>query len=165
MTLELLIQGLLWLGVVVLVVVGIAGLVLPAMPGPPLLFGGLLLAAWIEEFNFVGWVTLTVLGVLAALTYVVDFVASALGVSRFGASTRAVWGAVLGALVGLAFGPIGILLGPFVGALLGELSLQRTLSQAGRAGLGATIGLVVGTALKMAIAFAMLGVFLIVRFF
>jgi uncharacterized protein len=162
---ELFIQVVLWVSVAALVVIGLAGLVLPAMPGPPLLFGGLLLAAWIEDFIYVGWFTLVVLGGLAALTYVVDFVASALGASRFGASSRAVWGALLGALVGLAFGPVGILLGPFVGALLGELSLQRTFSEAGRAGVGATIGLVLGTAVKLAVAFAMLGIFLIVRFY
>ena len=161
---ELVIQILLWTAVVALVLVGIAGLILPAMPGPPLLFGGLLLAAWIEDFAYVGWITLTALAALAVLTYVVDFLAGMLGASRFGASPRAMWGALLGALVGIVFGPIGILLGPFVGALLGELSMQRSLGEAGRAGFGATVGLVVGAAVKLALAFAMIGVYVIVRF-
>jgi uncharacterized protein YqgC (DUF456 family) len=147
------------------VVAGIIGLVLPAMPGPPLVFGGLLMAAWIEDFAYVGWVTLVILGLLAVLTYVVDFAAGALGATRFGASPRAVWGAVLGALAGIAFGPIGILVGPFVGALLGELSMQRSLGQASRAGFGATIGLVLGSVVKLTLAFTMLGVFLLARFF
>ena len=161
---ELVIQILLWTVVVALVLIGIAGLILPAMPGPPLVFGGLLLAAWIEDFAYVGWITLGALAILAAMTYVVDFLAGMLGASRYGASPRAMWGALLGGLVGIAFGPIGILLGPFVGALLGELSMQRSLGEAGRAGYGATVGLVVGTAVKLALVFAMLGVYMIVRF-
>ncbi|MEZ5557729.1 MAG: DUF456 domain-containing protein [Pseudomonadales bacterium] len=158
------IEALLWILVVVLVAVGIAGLILPALPGPPVLFAALLLGAWIDDFAYVGWRTLTALGVLAALTYAVDFVATAFGASRFGASPRAVWGAVIGAIAGLAFGLVGIVLGPFVGALLGELSAQRTLQQAGRAGIGATVGLVLGTAAKLTLALAMVGIFLLARF-
>ena len=158
-------QVVLWVTAVLLVVIGIAGLVLPAMPGPPLIFGGLLLAAWIEDFAYVGWVALTLLGALAALTYAVDFAASATGASRFGASPRGVWGALLGGLVGIAFGPVGLLLGPFVGALLAELSLQRPFAEVGRAGFGATLGVVVGAALKLALAFAMLAIYLIARLF
>lgn len=154
----------LWLLVAVLVVVGVAGLVLPALPGPPVLFGALLLGAWIDHFAYVGWGTLTVLALLAILTYVVDFAAAALGAGRFGATARAVWGAVIGAVVGLAFGIVGIVLGPFLGALLGELSARRSLVDAGRAGLGATIGLLVGTALKLSLALTMVGVFVLARF-
>ena len=161
----LLVEIMLWTLAVALVAAGVIGLVLPAMPGPPLVFGGLLIAAWIEDFVYAGWVTLGILGLLAVLTYLVDFAAGALGAKRFGASPRAVWGAVLGALAGIAFGPIGILLGPFIGALLGELSMQRSMGQASRAGIGATIGLVLGSAVKLALAFTMIGIFLIVRFF
>ena len=100
---------------------------------------------------------------LALLSYAVDFVATALGAKRFGASKRAVVGAALGALVGLFFGLPGILLGPFVGAVIGELTAQRGLGEAGRAGMGATIGLVLGAAGKLALAFSMLGVFLAAR--
>ncbi|MGH7965643.1 MAG: DUF456 domain-containing protein, partial [Candidatus Binatia bacterium] len=113
--------SLLWLLAIVLIVIGIAGLVLPAVPGALLLFAGLWLAAWADNFAYVGWGTLVVLGVLAVLTYIVDFAAAAFGAQRFGASKRAVLGAVLGALVGLFFGLPGVLLGPFVGAVIGEL--------------------------------------------
>lgn len=156
---------LLWAVAAVLVVAGIAGLVLPALPGPPMVFGGLLLGAWIEEFSHVGWVTLTVLGVMMVACYVVDFVAGALGASRYGASQRAIWGALIGAIVGLFFGLVGVLLGPFAGAVIGELSGNRTLRDAGRAGFGATLGLVLGAAAKLALAFSMVGIFLVVRFF
>jgi uncharacterized protein YqgC (DUF456 family) len=155
---------LLWVFAVVLVVLGLIGLVLPALPGAPLLFAGLVLAAWAEDFVYVGSGTLIVLGILALLTYAVDFLASAMGAKHFGASNRAIVGAALGVLVGIFFGFPGLLLGPFVGAVLGELSAQRNLREAGIAGIGASFGLVLGTAAKLALAFAMLGIFLLSRF-
>jgi uncharacterized protein len=156
---------LLWIFAVALVVTGVAGLVLPAMPGAPLLFAGLGVAAWAEDFAFVGWGTLVVLAVLALLTYVVDFAATAFGAKRFGASKRAILGAVIGGVVGLFFGLPGVVVGPFAGAVIGELSAQRGLHAATRAGIGATIGLAFGVAAKLALAFSMLGVFAVVRFF
>jgi uncharacterized protein YqgC (DUF456 family) len=158
------IDVLLWLLAAILVLVGLAGLILPALPGAPLLFAGLLVAAWIEDFSYVGGGTLAVLGVLALLTYAVDFAASALGAKRFGASNRAVVGAAIGALVGIFFGLPGILLGPFIGAMLGELSDRRGPRDAARAGLGATLGLALGAAAKLALAFSMLGIFALARF-
>ncbi len=155
---------LLWLAAVALVAVGLAGLALPALPGAPVLFAGLLLAAWIDDFTYVGAGTLAVLGVLTILTYVVDFIAGAFGAKRFGASRRGVVGSFIGALVGLFFGIPGLLLGPFIGAVLGELSMQRSLGAAGRSGVGATLGLVIGSAAKLALAFSMIGLFATVRF-
>ncbi len=103
------------------------------------------------------------LGVLAVLAVAVDFIASAFGVKRFGASGRAVTGATIGAIVGLFFGIVGVLVGPFVGAVVGELSVRRNLAAAGRAGVGAALGLALGTAAKLAIAFAMIGVIVVMR--
>ena len=155
---------LLWILGAVLIIIGIAGLFLPVIPGAVVLFAGLAVAAWADDFAYVGWKTLTALGVLALLTYPADFLASAFGAKRYGASPRAVTGAVAGAVVGLFFGLPGVLLGPFLGAVVGELSTQLHLGRAGRAGIGATLGLVLGTAAKLAIAFTMLGVFAVVRF-
>jgi uncharacterized protein YqgC (DUF456 family) len=146
-----------------LVLAGLAGLVLPAVPGALLVFAGLLLASWAEGFAYVGAGTLVALAVLAALTYVADWVASALGAKRFGASRRAIAGALVGGIVGLFFGVPGIVLGPFVGAVIGELSARPDLRQAGRSGLGATLGLLLGVAAKLTIAFAMLGLYALDR--
>lgn len=147
-----------------LVVAGIAGLMLPAMPGAPLLFGGLVVAAWAEDFAYVGPVTLGVFAFLALLTYVIDIVAGLLGAKRFDASREAMFGAGIGALVGIFFGIPGLLFGPFAGAVAGELYNRRKLSEAGWSGLGATVGLLAGTALKLALAFGMIGWFLFLRF-
>ena len=87
------IDVLLWQLAAVLVLAGLLGLILPALPGAPLLFAGLLVAAWVEGFSYVGSGTLAVLAAMALLTYAVDFAASALGAKRFGASNRAILGA------------------------------------------------------------------------
>ncbi|HEU4427141.1 MAG TPA: DUF456 domain-containing protein, partial [Myxococcota bacterium] len=148
-----------------LVVIGVAGLLLPGLPGAPLLFAGFVVAAWAEDFAYVGFWWLALLGVLAAVTYAVDFAATALGAKRFGASPRAVLGAALGALVGIFFGPLGWILGPFAGAVLGELTVKRDLGGAQRAGFGATLGLLLGSVAKFALACLMIGIFVAVRFF
>ena len=155
---------LIWVLAVTLMLIGLVGLVLPAVPGSPLLFAGLVAAAWAEDFVYVGGGTLLALGVMAVLTYAVDFAATAFGAKRFGASRRAVIGASVGALLGLFLGVLGVLVGPFVGAVLGELSTRRDLFAAGRAGIGATVGLAIGAAAKLALGIAMIGVFVIVRF-
>lgn len=162
---ELAIIILTWTGVAVLLTAGLAGLVLPIIPGPPLLFAGFLLAAWAEQFQFVGLNTLIVLGLLCLFAIILDFVAGALGAKRYGASKAAIWGALIGAVVGIVFGPIGILFGPFVGAVLGELINGRQLQQAGRAGFGASVGMLIGIMAKLVIGILMLALFLTVRFF
>ncbi len=147
----------------VLIVVGALGTVVPILPGAPLIFLGALLAAWAEDFAHIGVWSLLGLGFLTALAVAVDFIAGAFGVKRFGASRRAVTGATLGAILGLFFGIVGVLVGPFVGAVIGELSVRRNLAAAGRAGVGAALGLALGAAAKLAIAFAMIGVIVVVR--
>jgi uncharacterized protein YqgC (DUF456 family) len=155
----------LWITGGVLTVTGIAGMLLPFLPGVPLLFLGLLCAAWAEDFQYVGIWTLVVLGCMAALSYLAEFLGSVLGARKYGGSRRAMVGAALGGIVGLFFGIPGILVGPFAGAVLGELSLQRSLDQASRAGFGTVVGLAVGVAGKFAIGIAMVGLFLLVRLY
>lgn len=157
-------MALLWLLAVALIVIGLAGLVLPALPGPLLMFAGFVVGAWAEDFAYIGTPTLTLLGALGLLAYAVDFLAGAFGARRYGASRRAVIGATLGAVIGIFFGLFGVLLGPFVGAVIGELSAARPLPDAGRAGFGATLGMVLGAAAKLAIGIAMVGVFVVMRF-
>jgi uncharacterized protein len=152
-------HALLWTAAIALIAIGVAGTVLPALPGIPLMFAGMLLGAWTDDFTRVGWVTLTILAVLAALSIVVDFAASALGAKRVGASTRALWGAAIGTVAGLFFGIIGLIAGPFVGALIGELSVHGRIDTASRVGMATWLGMIAGAVAKIAIAFSMLGVF------
>ena len=144
---------------VILVVVGMAGVILPALPGLPLVFAGMLVAAWAGGFQQIGWVTLVILGLLTLLSIGVDFFATLVGAKRVGASRKALLGAVIGTFAGLFFGPIGLFAGPFVGALLGELWHGREIGQAAKVGLGTWLGILLGTVLKLGLAFAMLGLF------
>ena len=157
-------SAILWFMSAVLVSVGLAGIVLPVVPGTILLFSGLILAAWAEDFRFVGLGTIIVLVLLTLLTYIIDIVAAAFGARQFGASKRAAMGAALGAVIGMFFGLPGILMGPFLGAITGELLVHDDLLQAGKAGVGAWLGLLLGAAVKLALSFAMLGVFIAARF-
>ncbi|WP_379655333.1 MULTISPECIES: DUF456 domain-containing protein [Pseudoxanthomonas] len=148
-----------------MILAGVLGVVLPVLPGLPLAFAGMLLAAWAGGFEQVGWVTLTVLGLLTALSLAVDVLSTAMGAQRVGASRLAIIGSVIGTVLGLFFMPLGLLVGPFAGALVGELIHGRELRQAGKVGLATWVGLVVGVVLKVGLAFAMLAVFLIAWFY
>lgn len=156
---------LLWALALLAIAVGVAGTVLPVLPGAPLVWLGLLLAAWIDGFERVGGWTLLLLGLLAMSTFAVDFAASAAGARRVGASRQAVLGAALGVLLGLPFGLPGLLLGPFVGAAAGELWRVRDWRRAGKVGLGATLGFALGVAAKLAVVAAMLGLFALAYLF
>ena len=149
-----------YLAAVALVIVGLLGTVLPVIPGAALIFAGLLLAAWVDDFARVGPVGLTIIGVLGILSWVADFVASLLGAKRGGASPQALVGATLVGAVGLFLGIPGMILGPFVGAVGGELIARRELVQAGKVGLGTWLGLVAAAVVKVIIAFMMIATFL-----
>lgn len=150
---------------VLMIVVGIIGVVLPALPGLPLVFAGMLLAAWADDFDRIGWVALVVLGLMTLLSLAVDVLSTTLGAKKVGASNKALWGSVIGTFVGLFFMPIGIFVGPFLGALLGELWHGREWRKAAKVGLGTWLGIVMGVVLKLGLAFAMLGLFLFAWFF
>ena len=145
-----------------LVIIGLIGIVLPALPGHVLILAGLIVAAWAEGFTRVGIWTLVVIGLIAAASYLVDFAAAAIGARRLGASSRAMIGAGLGTVAGLFFGLPGIIFGPFAGAVIGELTIDhRDIRRAGKAGVAAWIGFAIGTAVKVAMAFVMIGIFLL----
>ena len=144
---------------IVLVIIGLAGTVLPALPGVPLIFGGLLLIAYQDGFNKVGVITLVILGLLAIVAVAIDYVAAFFGAKRVGASRLALIGATVGTLLGLFFGFLGLIVGPFVGAAAGEFIARRDAFQAGKVGLATWLGIVIGVAVKLGIAFLMIGIF------
>ncbi|MEZ5461366.1 DUF456 domain-containing protein [Dokdonella sp.] len=152
-------QILLYVLATLLILIGLAGTILPALPGVPVVFAGMLIAAWAGDFVHIGWPTLTILGLLTALALLVDLLAGLLGAKRVGASGWALFGAALGTIVGLFFGIIGLILGPFVGAVLGELIAGSNLRRSAAVGFGAWLGFVFGTLAKIALCFTMLGVF------
>ena len=142
-----------------LVVTGLAGSILPALPGVPLVFGGLLLAAWADDFQRVSWVVLVILGLMTVLSFAIDFAATAMGAKRVGASKLAIVGALIGTLGGFVLGLPGLIFGPFVGAVTGEMLTHGEMQRATRAGFATWVGLVFGTLTKLALVFTMLGIF------
>jgi uncharacterized protein YqgC (DUF456 family) len=153
-----------WLVAALLIVAGVAGTVLPALPGIPLVFAGLVVGAWADDFERVGWVTLSVLGLLALASLAIDFAATAMGAKRVGATRKAILGAALGTLLGLFLGIPGLIAGPFIGAVVGEMLSHGEWRRATSAGVGTWVGLLFGTLSKIALAFAMLGVFVFAFF-
>lgn len=143
----------------ILIVAGLIGAILPNLPGIPIMFGGMLLAAGVGHFQKIPVWVIVFLGVLAACSVVFDFIAATFGAKKYGASRAAAWGAFIGTIVGLFFGIPGIILGPFVGAVIGQLASGSRAGQAARVGIGTWIGLLIGTAGKLAVAFMMLGTF------
>ena len=150
-----------WVACVACFVAGFVGTVVPALPGPPIIYAGIALIAWWYEFTLVGVPTLIVTGLLAVLALVIDAVASILGAQRVGATRAALVGSTLGAFIGMFFMLPGIILGPFIGAVLGELYAEKGWEQATKVGVGTWLGLLVGTAAKIALSIAMLGAFVI----
>lgn len=153
-----------WLLAILLIAAGFVGNILPLLPGTPLMLIGMLLAAWLDDFNRVGAFSIGLLLILTLLSQLADFLAGSIGAKRAGASKQAIIGATLGSLLGIFAGLPGMLLGPFLGAAAGELLAEQGLLQAGKVGLATWIGLVLGMAAKIAIGFTMLGVFLLAYF-
>ena len=150
----------LWVLVVALLVLGLAGTVLPVLPGTALIFAGFLLGAWIDDFQNISTWTVSAAAVLTLISVVSDYVAAALGARRVGASRKAVIGAVIGTLLGIFSGLWGLLFLPLLGAAIGEYLVLRNLQRAGQVGIATWVGLLLGTAVKIAISFTMIGMFI-----
>jgi uncharacterized protein len=142
----------------VLILLGIAGTAL-LLPGVPVVFAGMLIAAWADDFRVIPVWAVVVLAILTVLALAIDAIASLLGAKRVGASRLAIAGAAVGTIVGLFFGIPGLLLGPFLGAIAGELMHSRDLQHASRVGIGTWTGMIVGMLFKLMLVFVMLGVF------
>jgi uncharacterized protein YqgC (DUF456 family) len=141
-----------------LVLVGLAGLVVPVLPGAPLMFLGVLAVAWADGFTRIGPTGLVVTGVLAALVFIADYIAGAVGARAFGSSWWGLLGAFLGLIAGWPLGLPGLILGPIVGAVVLEYFKEPDFKRAGKIGLGTLVGFILGTAVKYALAFLLIGV-------
>jgi uncharacterized protein len=142
-----------------LIAVGLAGAVVPLLPGIPLIFAGIWLIAAVDHYHHLGSWWLVSIASIGALGLAMDVAAGALGARRVGASPRAIWGALLGTLIGLPFAIPGLVLGPFVGAVLGELSAGKSVLRSTHVGFGAWIGLIFGTIVKLVVSLIMVALF------
>jgi uncharacterized protein YqgC (DUF456 family) len=154
-------NSIIFLLAIIFVLVGIVGTVIPAIPGTSFVFLGLLLVAWADNFAHVGWITLTILGLLTLGSFAIDFYTTTLGAKRVGASKLAIFGAAAGTLVGIFFGFVGLFIGPFIGAFAGEYIMRKDLKQSAKAGAGTWLGIALGMAAKVALVFTMIGIFVL----
>lgn len=149
----------LWVVCAVLIVLGLAGTVLPLLPGTLLVWGGIVLGAWIDDFTRVGTTTVVVVSVLALLAWGLDYVAGLMGAQKAGASKQALLGAAVGTVVGLFMGLVGVLFMPLVGAAVGEYLARKDQSRAVKVGVATWVGIMVGLIAKVVLAFVMVGLF------
>lgn len=150
-----------WILSVGLIVAGLAGTVLPVLPGPALVLAGIVVGAAIDDFGRVSGVTVGFVAALAALAWLLDYVAGLLGARRAGASPQALAGAALGTVVGLFMGLVGVFVMPFVGAIAGEYLARRDHGRAVQVGLGTWVGIMLGLVAKVVLSLVMLGVFVV----
>lgn len=152
-------QSLLWVLSTALILVGLAGIVLPALPGTILVLAGIVLGAWIDDFSRVGWFAVGSITVLAILAWLMDYVSAMLGAKRAGASRQAIIGAAIGTVAGIFLGIVGVLFMPLVGAAIGEYLARRNQQQAVRVGIATWLGLMAGMLAKFVLAFMMIGIY------
>ncbi len=150
---------LLWILSVILILLGLAGTVLPVLPGTLLVWGGIMLGAWIDDFARVGMTTVLVISVLAVLAWALDYVAGLLGAKRAGASKLALLGAAVGTVLGLFMGLAGVFFMPLVGAAVGEYLARRDQTRAVQVGVATWVGIMLGLFAKVGLAFIMVGIF------
>ena len=153
-------EYLLYLGALALIAVGLAGTVIPAIPGLPIIFAGSWLIGWASGYELISVTAVVILALLAAVGIGIDILAQILGAKRAGASRAGLWGAVIGTVVGLVTGIWGIVFFPLIGAVIGEIMAGRDMLKAGTVGLATWIGMAVGIGVKIALAFIMVGIVL-----
>jgi uncharacterized protein YqgC (DUF456 family) len=134
---------------IVFLIIGIIGCLVPVLPGPPLSFAGILILHFTDFAEF-RLNLLIILGVIAVVVAVFDYVVPIWGTKKFGGTKYGIRGATIGLLVGLFFGPPGIIIGPFLGAVIGEMIYKDDFNYAIRAGLGSLIGFMAGIGIKLA---------------
>ncbi len=152
--------NILWSVSAALIVIGLAGTVLPLVPGTLLVWGGILVGAWIDDYTRVGIGTVVIITAIAVLAWALDFVAGLMGAKRAKASKLALVGAALGTVVGIFMGLVGVLFMPLVCAAIGEYWSQRNQQRAAKVAFATWLGLMVGMVAKVVLSFVMVGIFL-----
>lgn len=141
--------------------VGVAGTVVPVLPGVPLIWLAMLGFGIVDKFQRVDATFLVITALVVVASEATDYLTRAWGAKRFGAGRAGTWGAVIGAMAGLFFLPLGLLLGPFLGALTGELLSGRSMQESLRAGWGGLIGTLSSIVVKFAVAVALTVAFVV----
>lgn len=154
-------QTTLWILTALLILVGIAGTILPALPGTLFVVAGVALGAWIDDFTRVSVTTVVVITVLGVISFAIEYIAGAMGAKKVGASREAVIGALIGTVLGIFTGLWGLIFMPLVGAFVGQYWVDRDLIRARDVGIATWIGMAIGTVAKVVLTFLMVGIFVV----
>lgn len=152
---------LLWILSAALILLGLAGTVLPALPGTLFVWAGIVLGAWIDGFARVSVGSVAAVSVLAVVAWGLDFASGLLGAKKAGASRQAIIGAALGTVAGIFMGLVGVLFMPLVGAAVGEYLARQEHDRAIKVGVATWLGIMAGLVAKVVMAFIMIGIFLV----
>ena len=150
----------LWILVALLIAVGVAGTILPALPGVILVLAGIVLGAWIGDFTQVSDVTIAIVTVLAIAAWLIDYLAGVMGARKAGASKEAIVGALIGTMLGIFTGLWGLLFLPLIGAVAGQYLVDRDMIRARDVGIATWLGMAIGILAKIALTFLMIGIFI-----
>jgi uncharacterized protein YqgC (DUF456 family) len=153
----------LFVAALIFMLVGLLGVILPILPGVPLIFVVALIFSILTDFTYLGGQTIIIMGILAVISLILDWIAGVLGVRKMGGSKAGMFGAFIGMIVGLflpGVGIFGFVIGAFVGAFILELLVNRESKKALKAGLGSFIGFLAGGVLRLVIGAVMIGMFI-----
>lgn len=139
---------------ILLMILGIIGCLVPVLPGPPFSFVGLILLH-LTRFGHFTNTTLIILGIIAVVVTILDYIVPVWGTKKFGGSKYGTRGATIGLIIGIFLGPMGIVLGPFIGAFVGEMIFKDDMGYAFKAGFGSLLGFLTGIGLKLAASLVM----------
>ncbi len=130
--------------------VGLAGCILPVIPGPPFSFLALIILSWAKDWEPFSSTFLIIMAGLTILLTILDYVVPVRGAKKYGASKLGLWGSIIGMLIGLFFfPPLGMFIGAIVGAFAGELIAGKEVKKALRAGWGIFVGNMLVIILKL----------------
>ena len=157
----MIVQIILWIVVIALFLIGLAGTILPTLPGNFLIFGGALIYGIFTKFEEVNFWVLGVLAAVAIGAQILDYLAEAYGARRFGATKYGMWGAIIGGIIGLVtFHIPGLVLGIFLGAVIPEIIVAgRSVKGALKIGWGSLLGFFGGTLMKFILGLVSIGIF------
>lgn len=150
-----------WAATSILFLVGLAGTIIPVLPGAGLIFAGAFIYAFFTNFEKVEISTIVILAIVAALSQLFDYLSGAYGAKKMGSTKAGVWGSVIGGILGMIGGNvIGLVIGIFLGAVVAEMFFaNKTAVHSLKIGLGSILGFLGGTVAKLIIGIAMVIIF------
>lgn len=148
--------------VIILMLIGVIGSIIPNLPGTPVIFIAALIFGLWTGFEQVSIRTVFILGILSLIVTLATYVASAIGAKLGGASLWGVIGAIGGGIVGFIIGSLpGFLIGPFLGSVLFEIIAGKDLKGSLKSGAGSLLGFLGGAVIQLAVAVSMIIIFIV----